>query len=178
MATDLTGVLLGQWRASLKLRAIVTDILTPMRDEALVALDRIERMRDLDEAEGIWVDRLGAIVGYDRPATENPALDQRWGFEGAGEPFDRHPFRGVVDAIYPLPDTVYKRFIRARAVLVLGDGTLQTFRRAVQHIDPDVTVVDNRDMTVTVTTTLRELLELADATGALPRTAGVRIIYA
>ena len=80
--------------------------------------------------------------------------------------------------MYPLPDAVYRRFVKARAVTVLSDGTFATYVKAVRLIDPNSTVVDNRDMTVTVTTALQDLLELADGIGALPRTAGVMVIYA
>ena len=78
----------------------------------------------------------------------------------------------------PLPDAIYRRFVKARAVTVLSDGTFATYVKAVRFIDPNATVVDNRDMTVTVTTALQSLLELADGIGALPRTAGVMVIYA
>ena len=70
------------------------------------------------------------------------------------------------------------RFVKARAVTVLSDGTFATYVKAVRLIDPNATVVDNRDMSVTVTTALQDLLELADGIGALPRTAGVMVIYA
>ena len=97
---------------------------------------------------------------------------------GAG--FDQHPFRGDAanDAVYPLPDAIYRRFVKARAVTVLSDGTFATYVKAVRLIDPNATVVDNRDMSVTVTTALQSLVELADGIGALPRTAGVMVIYA
>ena len=94
--------------------------------------------------------------------------------------FDQEPFRGdgANDAIYPLGDTIFRSFIRARAILVLGDGTIQTFTKAVKYIDPGAVVQDQRDMSVRVVTSVRELMELADNIGALPRTAGVKIVYA
>ena len=137
-------------------------------------------MQAVDDAEGVWLDYLGARVGVDRPATSNPAADLRFGFDDAGRGFDQVPFRGAAasDAVFPLHDATYRAFVKARGILVLGDGTIQTFVQAIHQIDPDATVVDNRDMTVTVTTTLQEDIELADEIEALPRTAGVRIIYA
>ena len=62
--------------------------------------------------------------------------------------------------------------------MVLGDGTIYTFSRAVREIDESAAVQDQRNMTVRVVTSRRRLLELADSIGALPRTAGVLIIYA
>ena len=38
--------------------------------------------------------------------------------------------------VYPLPDAVYRRFVQARAVMVLGDGTIYTFIKAIKHIIP------------------------------------------
>ena len=137
-------------------------------------------MQDVDEAEGVWLDILGIRLGIRRPATTDTTMDTRFGFDGAGAGFNQHPFRGSVAnaAVYPLPDAVYRLFVMARAIMVLGDGTFQTFTQAVKVIDPNATVVDNRNMSVTVTTGLRPTLELADRIGALPRTAGVDVVYA
>ena len=132
----LANILIGQWQASPRIRGTVTDILQPILDDAIAAKERIELMQDIDEAEGIWLDRLGVRLGIQRPATADPALDERFGFDDAGQPFDQAPFRGsaVNDAVYPLPDAVYRRFVKARAVMVLGDGTIYTFIKAIKHI--------------------------------------------
>ena len=177
--TTLTDTLLGQWQASPRFRAIVTDILQPILDNGLDVFRRIELMRDIDEAEGVWLDYLGVLVGVRRPATTDPTLDDRFGFTEAGEQFDVAPFRGSTAnaAVYPLPDATFRRFVKARAIMVLGDGTIRTFTDAVHEIDGSAVVVDNRDMSVTITTAMRPLVELADNIGALPRTAGVRVIY-
>ena len=75
------------------------------------------------------------------------------GFDMAGSPFDQAPFRGDVanDALYPLPDALYRRLVKARAIMVLGDGTIYTFSRAVREIDESAAVQDQRNMTVRVT---------------------------
>ena len=56
-------------------------------------------------------------------------------------------------------------------------GHSRHFRKALRLVDPHALATDNRDMTVTIQTGLRELVELADGLGALPRTAGVMIVY-
>ena len=76
-----------------------------------------------------------------------------------------------------LPDALFRKLVKARAILDLADGTPQTFAKAVRAIDPAAIVRDNRDMTVTIRTNEQPLIELADAAGALPRTAGVLVIY-
>ena len=178
MTTQYTDVLLGQWRAVPRFRAVV-GLVQAIRDEGLAALDRLQLMLDVDEAEGVWLDYLGVRLGIRRPSTTDPTQDPRFGFDAAGVGFGQKPFRGSLasDLIFPLPDAVYRGFVKARAVTVLGNGTLQTFTRAVRHIDRNATVVDGRDMTVAVTSAVHELLELADSIGALPRTAGVRVTY-
>ena len=129
----------------------------------------------------MWLDFLGIRVGLPRPATTDPSADLRWGFEGPAQArgFDQVPFAGdeANVALYPLPDAVYRRFIRARATLDLGDGTLQTFGKAVRFIDPNAQVVDDRNMALTVTTALVGIMELADASGVIPRTAGVAVAF-
>ena len=179
MATDLPNILLSQWRASPRMRALI-DLIASDRDTALTALDFIRRMGNVNTAEGIWLDYIAARVGIQRPATTDPAVDERFGFDQAGTGFDQAPYRGVAanDAVYPLPDALFRRLVRARIVLLLGDGTIATFTRAAREIDPTASVQDNRDMTVRVVTSNQPLMELADTSGALPRTAGVRIRYA
>ena len=182
-----TEQLIGQWVQSPKVRAhiqIFTDIL---KDDFLPAIERLRAMRVIETAEGVWLDYIGVRLGLPRPATTDPAQDDRFGFsddpdstDTSGLGFDNVPFRGGVanDAVYPLPDALYRRFLKSRAILDIGDGTFQTFSKAVRAIDPGATVQDKRDMTVRIVTDAQTFLELADMAGALPRTAGVRIIFA
>ena len=179
MALDLAAVLLPQWQNSPRLRAVVTDVVEVLRDDGLDAFAAIERMRNLDDAEGVWLDYLGIRIGLPRPPTNDPTQDPRFGFGTAGEPFDQAPFRGsqANAAVFPLPDPVYRRFIRARAITITGDGTLADFVLAVRTIDEAATVTDNRDMTITVESVFHDLLSLADEHDALPRGAGVMVNY-
>ena len=174
-----TDLLVGFWSGSPRLRGSIDAMLDPLRDDVLPALDQLQLMRAIDDAEGVWLDYLGVRYGLRRPSTTDPAADTRFGFDDAGAGFDQQPFRGdrANDSVYPLPDALYRKLVKARAILDLADGTPQTFARAVRAIDPAAIVRDNRDMTVTVRTNEQPLIELADAAGALPRTAGVRIIY-
>ena len=173
-------LLVGYWAGSPRLRGSIDAMLDPLRDDVLPALDRLRLMRSIDDAEGVWLDYLGVRYGLRRPSTTDPAQDDRFGFDDAGAGFDQHPFAGDAanDSVYPLPDALYRCLVRARAILDLGDGTVQTFGRAVRAIDPSATVLDNRDMTIRVLTNNEPLLTLADEIGALPRTAGVQLVYA
>ena len=175
-------LVIGQWAGSPKLRALIDIGVDPLRTNVVTALERLKLMRSVETAEGVWLDYIGLRVGLRRPVTADPAADERFGFEGPSQSrgFDLAPFKGDVanDAVYPLNDGLFRKFIKARALLVLGDGTFATFAKAVKLIDPGASVQDKRNMTVRVVTSIRSFLELADSNGALPRTAGVMIEYA
>ena len=174
-----TDLLAGQWQRSERFLAAVDAPLGAIRDEVLPAFDALEKQRHIDTAEGAWLDYLGTRAGIDRPSVPTDATDARFGFEGFGTGFDRAPFHGASELapLVPLPDAVFRRFVRARGVLIFGRGTFQEFYVACRHIDPGCRVVDNRDMTVSVVTTMGKTFELADSVGALPRPAGVLVIY-
>ena len=176
-----TNLLAGQWQLSPKLLAAIDAPLAAIREEVLPALERIEQMRDIDDAEGVWLDILGSLLGLDRPAVPGSTTGDRFGFEGAtgAVGFDQAPFRGAnpVAALEPLPDEVYRKLIRTRGLVVLSDGTFQTFFKAAMILDPGAIVTDNRDMTLSVVTTERPMFELAESVDALPLNAGVGIIY-
>ena len=175
-----SDLVIDQWAGSPKLRAVIDAVVETLRESAVPALEKIKRMLDIDVAEGIWLDYIGARLGMVRPSASDLAIDRRFGFDDAGTGFDDLPFKGNAenDAVYPLPDALYRKLVKSRAVLVLGDGTCQTFSRAVRMIDPGAAVQDRRNMTIRVVTSMRSLIMLADRCGALPRTAGVEIMYA
>ena len=174
-----TDLLAGQWYRSTRMLAAVDAPLAAIREGVMPAFDELEKQRHIDTAEGAWLDYLGTRVGLDRPSIPRDTTGERFGFEGAGAGFDRVPFHGRrnLDPLVPLPDAIYRRFIRARGVLIFGRGTFQEFHVACRHIDPGCRVTDNRDMTVGVQTTMQSTFELADSAGALPRAAGVQVVY-
>ena len=72
---------------------------------------------------------------------------------------------------------MFRKIIKARAILDKSGGDFPTFARACRAIDPLAGVKDNRDMTVTVSTDFQDDFTHAENAGALPRSAGVRVIY-
>lgn len=173
-------LLIGQWSDSPKLQAAIQAGLDAL-GEVMDAFDSLSLMQQIDTAEGVWLDYIGARLGLRRPATTDPQADARFGFTGPAQSrgFDLAPFKGDAanDAVFPLPDAIYRRFIRARAVLVLSDGALHSFIRAVRMIDPAAAVQDRRNMKIRIITAHADLLMLADSIGALPRNAGVQLEY-
>ena len=156
------------------------DVLQPIIDDAIAARDAIQLMQHIDHAVGVWLDYLGTRLGIERPATTDPAQDDRFGFDMAGSPFDQAPFRGDVanDAVYPLPDALYRRLVKARAIMVLGDGTIYTFSRAVREIDEKRGGSGPAQHDRAGGNISAQAAGIGRHIGALPRTAGVLIIYA
>ena len=176
-----TDLLVGQWLDSPKLAATIEAPIGAINDEVLPAFEEVDLMRDIDHSEGVWLDYLGVRVGIRRPATADPSADSRFGYDTVAQAtgFDQSPFRGDAanDAVYPLPDAIYRRFIKSRATLVIGDGSFQTFLKALSFIDPAATAEDRRDMTIRIVADNQDILELADEVGALPRSAGVMLSF-
>jgi len=175
-------LVIGQWVDSPKFLATLDAPIEVINDDVLASLNELDLMHQIDSAEGIWLDFIGTRLGLSRPSTSDPSQDDRFGFAGPAQSrgFDQAPFKGdsANDAIYPLPDELYKSFIKARAVLVLSDGTFQKFVKAVNIIDVGASVRDQRNMSIRIVTDRQDILQLADASGALPRNAGVRLIFA
>ena len=174
----LIDLLIGQWQQAPRLVGVVA-LLQTILDDGAAAKDRMELMLNVDAAEGVWLDYRGRLLGIDRPGVSDPTLDVRFGFDDAGVGFDQAPLRGAManDAIYPLPDPVYRRMVKARAVAVFGDGTIYSFVKAVKEVDRTANVYDFRNMSVMVGTGQRRFMQVADDIGALPRAAGVQILY-
>ena len=188
-----SDLVIGQWQlaesqaddevnvAPTGLRRMIDIFLAVMKEHVITPMAAVQDQLSIDKAEGVWLDYLGARVGLERPESYNPALDDRFGFDDAGQPFDSHPFLGVDTAAtvsFPIADDIYRRIIRARGISVLSDGNLEDFERAVLAIDNTASVGDRQNMTVRVVTDDDFILTLADAIGALPRPAGVQLVIA
>ena len=92
-----TELLVGQWQDSSTLMAAVDAHLGAIRDDVLPAFDTLDFMRNIDTAQGVWLDYLGSRVGLDR-TTVASAAGNRFGFEGPGEGWDTAPFHGSTSA--------------------------------------------------------------------------------
>ena len=175
--TASPDLLVGQWRAAPNLQGVVQTFLDALREEAEEPMEYMARQRRIETGEGVWLDYIARRFGVSRPYTTRGATDPRFGFDMAGEPFDNAPFAGddVNAATAPIGDPLFKRFLRARAITLLGRGDMETFDKSVKEIDSSALTRDNHDMTVTVRTDKGWQIELADAGHYLPRQAGVRM---
>lgn len=172
------SLLLGQWVDAPNVVGLVRLFLSGASG-VLDAVEALDGVRLVGSGEGVWLDAIGGRLGLARPFVPRPEADVRFGFDDAGVGFDRAAFRGRAsnDQLFPLGDVPFRRLLTARGITLLGDGSLMVLRRAVLAVDPDATVVDGRDMTVTVTTRQEELLTVANETGCLPRPAGVNLVF-
>ena len=174
-----TSLLIGQWRNADNLKKLV-DIGLAAHDRYIGdSLEFLEKQHRIETAEGVYLDYIGERLGVRREYTTEGGDDPRFGYDDAGFGFDQAPFRGdaVNDATFPLPDIVFRRLLRARAILLLGDGTFDAFERACLAIDPNCVVTDGYDMTLRVVTNVRWQFEVAERMGALPRNGGVLVEY-
>ena len=149
-----------------------------LREEILEPMADLIDMQNIDKAEGVWLDYIGLRVGLRRPESYNAAMDERFGFDQSGGPFDVEPFKGAEteDTVsFPIADSIFRRIIRARGIALKSDGNFPDFERAVHEIDSRADVSDKQNMTVRVVSSEEFIVELADSLGALPRPAGVKL---
>ena len=174
------NLIIGQWENSPRLRALVKILQDILVEDALPALENVQLMRQIATARGVHLDAIGRRLGMNRPTSSNRILDPRFGFDKAGQPFDTVPFAGTTenDALFPMPDENYKRFLQARVITLLSDGRTSDFVRAVHIIDQSAVITDLRNMKLRIITNFKDMLQQADQIGALPRNAGVEIVYA
>ena len=182
LVTATTDLLIGQYRASENLKYVINVLIDELRLTAEGAVSELRLQGLIDDAEGVWLDYIAARLGLQRPYTTEGGADPRWGFDSAGEGFDLVPFRGEAfnDALFPLPDVIYRRMLKARTVALRSLGGIDDFRRALAHIDTNAQAVDNFDMSLTITAEENRHweIQLADRYRALPRPAGVSVTYA
>lgn len=148
-----TAQIPSQWDNAPNLHAVTQIFLDLMDEEVFVPLQRLILMRDLETAEGVWLDYLGELRGLPRPwVLVDDVGDERFGFAPPDTGFDQAPFAGNVPSENraPLPDDPYRRLIKARQRMLRTDGTLGEFQAAFLEIDPESTFeISDGVMTVT-----------------------------
>lgn len=183
-----SDLLISQWRFAPKMNTLVQTNIDIVQEDVGDTLTQLERMFNVDTAEGVWLDYLGIRVGIYRPLLRVPANQSRFGWRTVSPPgspqsppysFDQASFKGDIENQnrFPMSDFIFRRLVKARGILVVSRGNFESFVRAVRLIDPDAECVDNRNMTITIATNNQDDIEVADGAGALPRPAGVLIEY-
>ena len=180
MITASTDLLIGQWREATKLNRLIEVLLDIYNRENIIPRQRLEMMRNVDTAVGVWLDYIGERLGVQRPAITASVYQDTFGFDRAGVGFDQARFGDIEELEFktPMGDSDFRRMVKARGHYVTSSGLLGEFVEAAREIDSTATVTDNLDMTATVTTARARLMELALEYNCLPKPVGVRVTIA
>ena len=189
------ALLIDQWSDKPKLKSVIQIWLDIHKEQIRDAITDLQDMARVDTAAGVWLDYIGVRLGINRPSVDSTTtLTEEailaFGFSSldgtskSGLGFEQAPFdysrsevsRSFLDERVQLGDASYRRLIKARGWYVQSQGTLFYLRNAVQEIDPEAGVLDNRDMTITITTGLSDLMRIAIEIECLPFPAGVKPI--
>ena len=173
------ALLISQWEGSAPMLALLRGMYGLIDTELVQALKDLERMRNWDTAEGVWLDYIGRRLGMERPGID--AMVTRFGFDGSdGVGFNQAPF-ATVSGFVPqvaVGDAIYLLCLKVWAGTILTSGTIPDMNTAVQRSFPAAYYTDGGDSTLalatlasgTPQTTARNILTLLDA---WPRPAGV-----
>ena len=172
------ALLISQWTGNAQINALLRGMYGLIDTEFVQALKDLERMRNWDTAEGVWLDYIGRRLGFTRPTIDVNVT--RFGFEGSsGVGFNQAPFAttGFVPQV-PIPDAVYLLCLKVWAGTILTSGSIPDMNTAVRRSFPAAYYTDGADSTIALVTgasgmqqtTARDILTAADA---WPRPAGV-----
>ena len=135
--TDLkNGVdrLIQQYEQADTLRVLLNAELDTMQRQEMTPLARLNRMQNIDLAEGVWLDRIGDRLGLKRPQGEwvFANIDKVFGFDGSTMPgFDQVPFDAVNRPKTHRPainDRYYRPLLKGRARCLRSRPTLIDLR--------------------------------------------------
>ena len=171
------NLLISQYPPSDPIHKLVQKMYDIRDEEITGAVAKLQRMTRIDDAEGVWLDKIGTRLRLPRPT----AIGNReaFGFNDAGQPFDAAPFEdesGVARS--GIADIAYRKLLKARAQALISAGKVPEIETCCRHIDPQARVQDNQDLSLTLFTDNEEDLQRGVATGAIPVPAGVLIRYA
>ncbi|PYD47181.1 DUF2612 domain-containing protein [Novacetimonas pomaceti] len=142
---------------------------------------------NVETAQGYGLDVWGRIVGISRVLTITE--DLFWGFSESGNtsaaPFGQGPFYNglVVTANYALTDDAFRTLIYARAMANITDGSVLGLNAILMTLFAgrgNAWVADGGDMTMTYSFDFALTpveISIVEASGVLPRPAGVAVAY-
>lgn len=176
--TASTDLLISQWSGSPGIKALIETWLDILNEQIIQPMEYLESQRRIDDAEGVWLHRIGERLGLGVPSVINRTPDDLFGFAVNNVGFDQGRINDpdIILTRETISDILYRTFLKARAVTLLSHGDLPAFEEAIHMIDPNAVVTDNHDMSFRVKSSLLEIIELADNYRVLPRPAGVRMI--
>ena len=175
---DHLDLLMTQYQDSPRLKALIGGFLDVLQEELLDPATYLGRALNPNEIDGVWLDYLGARLGFTRPLIAFAQTDF-FGFDGAGLGFDQAPLESaltVYEVKQGVGDNWYRSMLRARARYIrsgVGRDDLEAVL-AVLFDEPatitpgtrsvEINVADSRDRYAGIVREHREQL--------IPRAAG------
>ena len=158
--TDFPERVISQWQGS-NLQKLVEEMTMQFENDLFKQLEYLERQTDIDTADGIWLDFIGFKVGFPRPLTDAANIPQ-FGFEDAdGDPasdprslgFDQAPLDTIQEHLVdraPFGDDLYRKFIKLRLVLLLGNMSIPHIQTAVRQVAPNASVEEREPSAIRI----------------------------
>ena len=175
-------LLIQQWRRAPRMRALALALLHVVSDHLIEPTVDVERRLRIETADGFWLDCIGKRLDIPRPAVMATVSDfPFFGFQGSGGVgFDQGIFATANPALsprVPAGDTFYRVILRIRSGTLVADGSVPSLEEAILQDFPEAAYEDSDNMTVTlhVTDTRTQLLNLLSATDTWPKPAGVAL---
>ena len=179
-ADEAVALLLSQWRESTKMAALTRELVGVVHRRLVEPLQTLEDMRNIDLAEGVWLDYIGERLGFPRPYVSTPGVEYFDLAPSSGVGFDQAPFRSTLVDVFnltPVVDGVYRDCLRVWAGNLLHDGTIPVMNQAVRRVFPAAYYTDGLDgtLTLTIATTLTVSKQVMTDFDVYPRPAGIAL---
>lgn len=156
----------------------------------------IQDITDVDTAIGKQLDLIGKIVGISRIAQGFTFGTPYYSYDDESDPMSSPQGKGMSDigspvqaefkdyervrkSVYSMSDGLYRKMIKLKILKNNTNGTLKEIDEGLQSVfGGDITIVDNYNMTATITVQSSSELDgrLANFLGLFPRPLGVSLI--
>lgn len=179
---DNVNLLMDQWARTVNFRRLMDLRQDYLDNQALAALQHIEKQRNIYTAYGIGLDHFGEKVNLGRPFYNIPAFAVfGWGPDDVG--FNQGPFAGPGQQHLEevsLSDEYYRALLIIRAGMLVSDGSLEyfvaTLRRGLAVADGSVAVdVARKSVTVTFTGIPAQLFTVIQSSNVIEAPPGVAL---
>ena len=184
--TQPSDLLISQWqsRRAPRFFSLVNGMWNAIDQRVNQPLQRLDEMRSIDTAVGIWLDYAGERLGVARPST-NVAGVPKFGFDTDPDSdlnvgFDQAPFESVrltYSAQQPVGDVFYRTILKLQGGYLFSDSSVVDLNAVLQNALPGAVYRDHHNMTATVYMNGMDsdlLMAIEDA-GVLYAPAGVQL---
>ena len=168
-------LMISQYRQQSGFGQLLNVMLEQFLDE-ISTVTKLQAQVSVNTAVGVWLDYVASRVGLRRPtdSTNIPAF----GFDEAGRPFKSAPFRGQTPGTaVGISDESFRPLVKARFIALTSSGGPNDILRCARFIDPEATLHDNKDLSITLFSDQVDALKRAYALGCIPVAAGVLLKF-